>query len=118
MCFIKKIVFFIFLLKVLVGFNFLYSKNKSVKTVNKKVVNTVNCAFSEVWCYVMETEENKLNYNMPITDLAYFSARVNEIGRIEKFPQYSKLNKKVNKARIHCVISSLYNRSLMYYVKS
>lgn len=94
---------------------FLFST--AVDATSKNKASTYS--FNEVWAYVMKGEEKWIQPDKAITDIAYFSLVVNETGRIS-----STLSKEVilkqapPKARIHCVISAPYNRSLMYWCLS
>lgn len=94
------------LLQILLNISFLQAENALKKEY----------FFSETWTYVMESEEKWLKKEMPITDIAYFSAKINDIGKITKIPNPQKLQDKISPhVRIHCVISAPYNRSLMYW---
>ncbi len=67
--------------------------------------------FQEVWVYFLKGEEKFLKGGEPITDLVYFSAAVNEVGRIDKVPE-----RIIRTPRVHLSISAPYNRSLMHWV--
>ena len=76
-------------------------------------------AFKEVWAYLMTGEENFLTGLEPITDLAYFSVTINEIGKLNGVPDKTKILSKTNKTcRIHLVVSAPSNQSLMYWALS
>lgn len=76
-------------------------------------------SFKEVWTYVFKGEERYLKGNEPITDIAYFSAIVNEIGRLGPAPDIAQIPPEIKKGRrIHLVISSPSNLSLMYWCLS
>ena len=76
-------------------------------------------AFSEVWAYLLEGEESYLKNVNNITDLAYFSAKVNDEGRIERIPDIQKIPENLRKKRrMHCVVSAPWNSSLMYFCLS
>jgi len=72
--------------------------------------------FKEVWAYLMKGEEKYLTGSEPITDLCYFSARLNDIGRLDtvirppNIPQPRGL-----KRRNHLVISASASKTLMYF---
>ena len=75
--------------------------------------------FKEVWAYVMQGEEQHLKGTEPITDIAYFSAKVNAIGRVDSLISISKIPEKVRAGKkIHLVISAPGNHSLMYWCLS
>lgn len=76
-------------------------------------------SFQEIWAYVLKGEEAHLKGSEPISDLAYFSAVVGELGRLQKIPDLSKIPTivRANK-RIHLVISTPSNISLMYWCLS
>jgi len=72
--------------------------------------------FDEVWTYVYRKEEHGLRTGLPITDVAYFSAVVNETGRIPNSVDPQPLRQRLpKKTRIHLVVSAPFNRSLMYW---
>ena len=71
-------------------------------------------SFKEVWGYLMRGEEKLFNKEAPITDIFYFSASVNERGRINTsvtppFPPVFAGGRQ----RIHLVISDLSHASRM-----
>jgi spore germination protein len=70
--------------------------------------------FQEIWAYLMEKEEQKLKGDEPITDLAYFCARLTETGHLDHIPKRTALPGV--SCRIHLVIADLHNRSLLYWV--
>jgi len=92
-------------------------KQKSI--VNQSDQNPYQIAdsleFKEVWAYLMKGEENKIKGNEPITDLCYFSAKVNGKGQIvgEYMPPDIQCN---NQVRHHLVIAVLDNFALMHFV--
>ena len=69
--------------------------------------------FSEVWGYVMAKREDEFDYDMPITDIGYFSADVNAYGELEvlnlgdNFAAFS--------GRVH-LVSTCESRSLTHFV--
>lgn len=69
--------------------------------------------FDEVWGYVMAKREDEFDYDMPISDIGYFSADVNAYGELEV------LNLSDNFAafsgRIH-LVSTCESRSLTHFV--
>ncbi len=71
--------------------------------------------FNEVWAYLMKGEENKIKGDEPITDLCYFSARVNAKGQIvgEYEPPAIKLK---NSIRHHIVIAVIDNYALLHFI--
>lgn len=76
-------------------------------------------SFPEIWAYILVGEEKFLKGIQPITDIAYFSACINEIGRITKVPKLENLPSEVRSRRkVHLVISAPANRSLMYWCLS
>ncbi len=72
-------------------------------------------SFKEVWGYLMRGEEKYFVKDAPITDIFYFSAAVNEKGRISTSvnPPFSPAFAG-GKQRIHLVISDLSNPSRMH----
>ncbi|MGA8165485.1 MAG: glycosyl hydrolase family 18 protein [Waddliaceae bacterium] len=74
------------------------------------------CVFREVWGYVYKGEEKWVNEGQCITDFVYFSAQINETGRITDVPNPLPLSKRISpRARMHCAVSAPWNRSLMYW---
>ncbi len=72
-------------------------------------------AFREIWGYLMKGEEGFLNGAEPLTDIAYFSARVNDIGRLDGPILPPVLPGRVRrKPRVHLVISAPASKTLMY----
>ncbi len=75
--------------------------------------------FRETWAYLMKGEEQWLKGLEPISDLAYFGAAINELGRIPTAPCPTAIPEKVRaQKRIHLVIHTPSNRSLMYWCLS
>ncbi|MBN1914939.1 MAG: hypothetical protein JW769_03515 [Parachlamydiales bacterium] len=94
---------------------FLFLQNSSL-TATILPPNQRSFSFHEIWAYVFQGEEHFIKSNHAISDAAYFSASVNEIGRIGRTPLPEKIRPFLPpNTRIHCVISSPYNRSLMYW---
>ena len=73
-------------------------------------------AFQQTWGYLMKGEESYLDGSEPITDLAYFSAQVNDVGRLSDPPAGPVLPGRLKAARTHLVISAPASRTLMYLV--
>lgn len=72
--------------------------------------------FGEVWAYLFKGEEKHLNGINALSDIAYFSAEINETGRIDKEMEITKIPSILRKGkRVHLVISTPPNRSLMYF---
>ncbi|MCH7917409.1 MAG: glycoside hydrolase [Planctomycetes bacterium] len=69
--------------------------------------------FKETWGYLMKGEEKHFTGDEPLTDIAYFSARLNVIGRLDGKIQPPKLPGP--KRRIHLVISAAASPTLMYF---
>lgn len=72
-------------------------------------------AFTETWAYLMKGEEKYITGDEALTDIGYFSARVNDIGRLETVIPRPSLPGRVKHARIHLVISAPANKALMYF---
>jgi spore germination protein len=73
-------------------------------------------AFREVWGYVYKGEDRVLTGSEPITDISYFSAVVNDIGRLDEPPARPAFpNAPGRFRRVHLVVSAPANRSLMYW---
>jgi spore germination protein len=72
--------------------------------------------FRQVWGYVFKGEERSLTGFEPITDVGWFSAVVNDIGRLDPSPARPQLAETAGlQRRVHLVISAPANRSLMYW---
>ena len=72
--------------------------------------------FNELWGYVMKGEETFLSNSMPFTDIGYFSAAVNEQGRLSKDIKRPNLKGEFDKpVRIHLVISAPWNKTIMNF---
>lgn len=70
--------------------------------------------FNEVWAYLMAGEEQFLPTQSPITDLAYFSARISSRGELFGSPDVRKLN--AVSARKHLVVAEVSNQALIHFV--
>jgi len=76
--------------------------------------------FRRVWAYVCRGEEKDLAGSEPITDIAYFSVVVNDIGRLDGPDAEGTARPALSgrpglKRRVHLVVSAPANRSLMYW---
>ena len=74
--------------------------------------------FREVWGYLMKGEEQYVTGQEPITDLCYFSARVNDIGRLDETlnpPRLPSPQGLQRDRRYHLVISAPASKTLMYF---
>lgn len=75
----------------------------------------VRWRFTEVWGYLMAGEEAVFTGSEPVTDIAYFSARVNDRGRLQGDIHASTLPKRLRQGRrIHLVVSAPANKALMH----
>jgi len=72
-------------------------------------------AFNENWVYLMKGEETYITGIEPLTDIGYFSARVNDIGRLDTAIPRPSLPGRLRNARIHLVISAPGSKTLMYF---
>ncbi|MCF7974334.1 MAG: glycoside hydrolase [Phycisphaerae bacterium] len=71
--------------------------------------------FKENWAYLMKGEEKYITGMEPLTDIGYFSARVNDIGRLDTTVPRPTLIGRLKNARIHLVISAPASKTLMYF---
>ncbi|MDH7598994.1 MAG: glycosyl hydrolase family 18 protein [Sedimentisphaerales bacterium] len=72
--------------------------------------------FRELWGYLYKGEEAAITGQEPITDLCYFSATVDETGRVRQAVQRPGLGPmRAGRQRVHLVINAPSNRSLMYF---
>ncbi len=93
---------------------FLLISSSLLLHANEKSSEVTPYRFHEVWAYVMQSEEKWVCKTKPITDLAYFSAHVNGIGRISDAPNPRLLREAISsQTRLHCVISAPDNSLLM-----
>jgi spore germination protein len=72
-------------------------------------------AFTETWGYLMKGEEKYITGVEPMTDIGYFSARVNDTGRLGTAIRRPSLPGRLKNARMHLVISAPANKALMYF---
>lgn len=73
--------------------------------------------FQEIWGYLMKGEESYLNNTMPFTDIGYFSANVNEQGRLPMDITRPNLSAQFTKPhRIHLVISTVWNKTITNFI--
>lgn len=68
--------------------------------------------FNEIWGYLMQGEEAHLKDGLPLTDVGYFSARINRTGTLYGAPDPARL--KAYKGRIHLVIAETGNFTLTH----
>lgn len=69
--------------------------------------------FTEVWAYLLSGEEQALDSAMPITDIGYFGAGLNNFGRLVGVPDRSKINGW--NGRVHLVIAEVSNPALSHF---
>ncbi len=75
----------------------------------------VRWRFAEVWGYLMAGEEEVFAGSEPVTDIAYFSARVNDSGRLQGDIHPATLPKRLRQGRrIHLVVSAPANKALLH----
>jgi len=70
-------------------------------------------AFAEVWAYLMVGEERFLDASYPISDLAYFSAAIDNFGGLVGVPDRKRLGDW--RGRVHLVVAELGNYSLTHF---
>ncbi len=89
-----------------------YEGNKGAAYKREELAGEV-MDFTEVWGYVMAKREDEFDYDMPLTDIGYFSADVNAYGELDM------LNRGDNFAafngRVH-LVSTCESRSLTHFV--
>jgi len=68
--------------------------------------------FNEIWGYLMTGEEAHLTDEIPVTDVGYFSARINRTGTLYGVPDRNRL--KNYKGRVHLVIAETGNFTLTH----
>lgn len=77
---------------------------------------TSRVAFDEVWAYLFAAEETFFPKQSPITDVAYFCARLNEEGRLSSIPDIARLPVSCKNLRKHLVVACAHNRAQMYWL--
>jgi spore germination protein YaaH len=70
--------------------------------------------FSEIWAYLMAGEEQFIPAQTPISDLAYFSARISSKGELFGTPDIRKLD--TIAARKHLVVAEVSNQAIVHFV--
>jgi len=70
--------------------------------------------FQEIWAYLMSGEELFLKTAYPISDIAYFSARISNRGELFALPQFSRIAE--NRARKHLVVAETGNFALIHFI--
>jgi spore germination protein YaaH len=70
--------------------------------------------FKEIWAYLMAGEEQFLPTESPITDLAYFSARISSRGELFGSPDIRKLDSMT--VRKHLVVAEVSNQAIVHFV--
>lgn len=70
--------------------------------------------FNETWSYVLTGYENEFSADLPITDLCYFSAEINEYGEIPSIPNRETVPPEFN-GRVH-IVAICESRSLSHFV--
>lgn len=71
-------------------------------------------AFGEIWAYLMQNEEAFLPTKAPITDLAYFTAKLSIKGELYGVPPIERLAG--HPARKHLVLAEVSNQALTHFV--
>ena len=69
--------------------------------------------FREIWAYLMQNEERLLLADTPVTDIAYFSARINVRGELYGIPPIARLA--ASSARKHLVVAEVSNPTLVHF---
>lgn len=69
--------------------------------------------FKEIWAYLMTGEERFIPSDAPITDIAYFSARINNRGELYGIPPIDRLSSL--KARKHLVVAEVTNQTTLHF---
>ncbi len=99
-------IFFIIFTIVIVIFSLTYVSNSLAQT-DEKVYQ-----FNEIWGYLMSGEEAHLTDKIPLTDVGYFSARINRTGTLYGTPNINRI--KNYKGRVHLVIAETGNFTLTH----
>ena len=69
--------------------------------------------FTEVWAYLLAGEERFLDDLLPITDIGYFGAGLDNFGRLTGVPDRSKISSW--QGRVHLVIAEVSNPALSHF---
>ncbi len=97
----KKLLVTAFILVIFISCT---SAKGAVEAENKTVKNKVaenSFGFSEIWAYVLDGREKALTNDIPITDVGYFAAEINNQGFLTGVPDSTKLS--FYDGRIHLV---------------
>jgi len=70
-------------------------------------------SFPEIWAYLMNGEEQYLSADYPISDLGYFGAGINSLGKLTGVPDAKKIA--FFKGRKHLVIAETGNNALVHF---
>ncbi len=78
--------------------------------------NTSSLAFQEVWAYLMKGEETYFRPSLPVTDIGYFSAKVEDDGTLTASVPRPVLTAAQGSPRIHLVVSMIGSKMLTHFV--
>jgi len=118
----KKIISFFIVLEIVCSFCFAKKKQKTVVSSNQLAFSANSdaesdismplytlktpegdaVAFDEIWGYVSQTQPEKYNSSIPLTDVCFFAAEINCYGELDGIPKRSTLD--TGSARCHLVI--------------
>jgi spore germination protein YaaH len=70
-------------------------------------------SFPETWAYLGVGDEAKLNGSFPVTDIAYFSASISNVGSLSGVPDFEKIA--AAGVRKHLVVAELGNAALTHF---
>ena len=70
-------------------------------------------SFPETWAYVSPGDESRLTGSLPVTDIAFFSAGLNNLGALSGVPDFKKIS--AAKARKHLVVAETGNAALIHF---
>lgn len=69
--------------------------------------------FGEVWAYLMDGEERFFDPSRPITDIGYFGAGVNSLGKLAGVPDRGRI--KQYGGRVHFVVAVIDNYAITHF---
>jgi Predicted glycosyl hydrolase len=69
-------------------------------------------AFNEIWGFIMQGSMDDLNFDAPVTDIAFFAAGIDTYGKLDEIPDRSRLYPFAG--RVHLVFGSD-NKALVHF---
>jgi spore germination protein YaaH len=73
----------------------------------------IRVEFPEIWVYLLDGEERYFNASYPISDIGYFGAGLNNVGKLVGVPDPKKINS--FKGKVHLVVAEVGNYALTHF---